>query len=254
MTPRVVEEVRAPLPIPLWLHPEWASAFPWLVQGTTGQGRDGFDLGLGGDAAVGRVLDRWRQVRQSLGFPTLFVGRQVHGASLALHDAAAVRGLAILDDVDGHVVPQPGVVAAVTVADCVPVFVIDPARRVGALLHAGWRGVAAGILERAVGLLHMRGSPPERLLVHLGPAICGACYEVGPEVHAAVRPDVPPPAHPVPLDLRAALADRAVRAGVPRTGVTRSAFCTRCHSDRFASHRAGRHERQAAVLGVRRTP
>lgn len=253
MTGRIVEEVAAPLPVPLWCHPEWADAFPWLVQGTTGQGEHGFDLGLGGDAPIGAVLGRWRQLRQALGFPGLVVGRQVHGATVATADGTT-RGLAILDDVDGHLVTRPGVVAAVTVADCVPVFLVNATRRIGGVLHAGWRGVAAGILERALGLLELLGSPPAELRLHLGPAICGRCYEVGPEVHAAVLPDRAPPPAPAPIDLRSVLAARAMRAGVPPDAITCSAFCTRCHGERFASHRAGRRERQAAVLGLRRTP
>src|SRR5690606_7559315 len=87
------------------------------------------------------------------------------------------------DGADGHLTVLPGTSFAVTVADCVPVFVAHPTGA-AALLHAGWRGTAAGILPAAVRLLADRGAAATHLRVHLGPAICGACYEVSPDVYA----------------------------------------------------------------------
>src|SRR5205085_7847567 len=107
-----------------------------------------------------------------------------------------------------------------SVADCVPASIVDPARRVVAVVHAGWRGTAGGILEAALGELARSGSDPAALRVHFGPAICGDCYEVGPEVHAAVNPALPAPEAPAPIDLRAALARRATGAGAPAERVT----------------------------------
>ncbi len=78
---------------------------------------------------------------------------------------------------------ETGVLLTVTVADCVPVFLADPDSRAIALLHAGWRGAVAGIMDRGIRALEaLRGVSPSGLRVHLGPAICGACYEVGPDV------------------------------------------------------------------------
>jgi copper oxidase (laccase) domain-containing protein len=94
-------------------------------------------------------------------------------------------------------------------------------------------------------------SSPEKLWVHCGPAICGECYEVGPEVHAGVRPDREPPTAPTPIDLRAAVAERVLAMGVPAEQVTISAHCTRCGSPDFFSHRAGSPGRQMGILGIR---
>ncbi len=85
--------------------------------------------------------------------------------------------------------------------------------------------------------------------MHLGPAICGACYEVGPEVHAALGLEVPPLAAPV--DLREALARQARAAGVPPESITISSLCTLCGDGNLFSHRGGRSERQVAILGLR---
>lgn len=142
---------------------------------------------------------------------------------------------------------------AVTVADCVPVFLVDPHRRRVALLHAGWRGIAAGILEEGIDLLTERGeSRAEDLLIHFGPAICGTCYEVGPEVHLAL--DQPDPGCPTPLDLRAVLTARALDRGVMQAHITRSAFCSRCGGSPFFSHRGGAAQRQVGFMGIRTNP
>jgi hypothetical protein len=137
----------------------------------------------------------------------------------------------------------------VTVADCVPVFVVDPHRRVVGLLHAGWRGTAAGILEAGVSLLAGQSeAEPGNLLVHLGPAICGSCYEVGPEVHAALG--LHEPGTPTPVDLRGLLAEKALDLGVMGANITRSTFCTLCGASPFFSHRGGATQRQVGFLGI----
>jgi copper oxidase (laccase) domain-containing protein len=129
---------------------------------------------------------------------------------------------------------------------------VDPDHQAVALLHAGWRGAAAGIVERGINrLADSWGAAPERLRLHCGPAICEACYEVGPEVHAAVHPDREPPPGPAPIDLRQAIARRAVGLGLRAEHVTVSAHCTRCGAPDFFSHRGGSPERQMGVLGVR---
>lgn len=247
-----VREQLAPGAVPLWQHPDWAVRFPWLVQGTTGRGDEdeAFDLGLAGGQPVGAVLSRWAALRRALGMPAAVHARQVHGADLVEHSAPAAPGLLIMEGVDGHATRGPGLLLAVSVADCVPVFLVHAKSHSVAVVHAGWRGTAAGIVERAVE--HLRGSAgPAALWLHCGPSICGRCYEVGPDVHAAVRPGAAAPPAPAPLDLRAAIAERAHAAGVPSGQITGSEHCTRCGPGRFFSHRAGSAARQMGVLGVR---
>ena len=151
---------------------------------------------------------------------------------------------------DGHATADSGVLLAVTVADCVPIYLLDVDARAVALLHGGWRGIAAGILQRGITLLGARwGTDPRRLLVHLGPAICGACYEVGPEVFDALGVEVPSRA--APIDVRGVLAQQARAAGVPPESITVSGVCTLCGDGNLFSHRGGRSERQVAFLGIR---
>lgn len=233
-------------------HPLWAREFPWLVQGTTlrGSAAEPFDLGMFSDASTSRaVLGNWERLRQASGCPRVVHAHQLHGAEVRLH-ARGPAGLHVAEPCDGHATASEGTLLAVTVADCVPVSVVDPRRRSVALLHAGWRGAAAGILERGLSVLAERmGSPPAELLVHLGPAICGRCYEVGPEVFRGLG--LPEPAEPALLDLRSVLARRALAAGVPAAGITVSAHCTRCGGSGLFSHRGGDRARQAGFLGLR---
>jgi YfiH family protein len=104
---------------------------------------------------------------------------QVHGTTLV--DAAGLAA-AEVPVADGAFVRAPGVVCAVMTADCLPVLLCDQSGSVVAALHAGWRGLQAGILERAVEAL---GVPGVRLLAYLGPAIGPQAFEVGDEVRRA---------------------------------------------------------------------
>lgn len=249
-TARALAEVADPRgDVPIWVHPEWAERFPWLLQGITGAGPDRpFDLALFGQGRPSDVMGRWWALGRAVGAPRIVHGHQVHGAAVRVHDAG-VPGLHVSLATDGHVTRATDTLLAVSIADCVPVSLVEPEQRIVALLHAGWRGVASSILERGLEVLRERLAVDAGALhVHLGPAICGRCYEVGPEVHRGLG--LPEPARPAPLDLRAVLVRRALRAGVSAEHVTTSTWCTRCGDSPFFSHRGGRPERQVAFLGI----
>jgi YfiH family protein len=224
--------------VPLFVHPDWARDFPWLVQGLTG--REAGNFSMFGAQSAGAFHDRWRELRKWTGARAAVLGRQVHGNRVLVH-AEFAAGLLLADDSDGHMTAAPGVLLAVSVADCVPVFVVDAQKRTVAVLHAGWRGTATGIVGRCIKMMGTN------VLVHFGPAICGACYEVGAEVHTALGLD--PPDRAGPVDLRGVLASQLMLLGVPRDKITTSSWCTRCGDSEFYSHRAGHAERQVAVIG-----
>jgi YfiH family protein len=229
----------------LHVHPGWDGELPWVAQGITG--RNG-DMSLFGRSPAGQVVPRWQGLRDGLLCHTILHARQVHRDTVLRHDDVP-PGLLIARDADGHATRRPGLLLAVTVADCVPISIAAPGAQAVALLHGGWRGVAAGILERGVGLLHHDfGAEPGDMYVHLGPAICGACFEVGPEVPEGLGMDGAGVSH---VDLRALLALRAIALGVDPARITVSAFCTRHGDSPFYSHRGGCAERQIAVLAVR---
>lgn len=206
--------------------PGWDVSQPWLEAGTTWRGQDPLAMG-------------WTSVVRS---------RQVHGAVTRLH-ADLPAGENIVGDGDGHVTRSAGLLLTVTLADCVPVFVADPVQRAVALLHAGWRGAAAGVVERGLGVMaEAFGSDAEELFVHLGPAICGECYEVGPEVFAALGEPVPSAA--APIDLRGVIRRRTIAAGVETGHLSVSDECTLCGDGRYYSHRRGDTGRHRGFVGI----
>lgn len=201
-------------------------------------------FGLASMEPVRDVMARWTELRRELrsGGPRFATASQVHGNRVVVH-GSDWEGWLRVDDADGHVAVERGTAMAVTVADCVPVFVAHPSGAI-ALLHSGWRGTAARIVEQGIAALAHRGLPPSELRVHLGPAICGRCYEVSPDVYAQLtgrRPDAP-----ATVDLRSLIADHARAAGVRH--ISTSPACTRCDNDRFFSHRAGDEGRQLGVM------
>jgi YfiH family protein len=247
-----VEEVLGTT-LPAWVHPEWASTFPWLVQGTTTRSYRDSVLDFrapGGADSSPRPGESWRRLLSLTRMTKVAYSGQVHEADVRLHgptEGGSDEG----KPYDGHVTERVGVLLGVTVADCVPVFVVSSAPRAIAVLHAGWRGAARGILERGLEMIGRHaGVRSQDLLVHLGPAICGNCYEVGPEVFSALG-GATPPARRL-LDLRGVLAARAVAAGVDSTNVTVSAHCTRCTGSDLFSHRGGDDGRGVGYLGIRR--
>jgi YfiH family protein len=249
---RRVAEVQDGGEIPLWRNPEWTERFQWLVQGTTASGsRPGtLDFGLFGDGPVGLAIDRWRRLREVTGFPTAVHSRQVHGAGVAEWAGGLPPGLVVTEGEDAHITASGGILATVSVADCVPVFLVRERSRVAGIAHAGWRGVAAGVIEAALKTLAPGGDVTD-VRIHCGPSICGECYEVGPEVFRAVRPDVPPPDENRPIDLVAAIGMRATSAGIAPDRITASRHCTLCGEGSFFSHRGGSKGRQLGVIGLR---
>jgi YfiH family protein len=234
---------------------EWADRYG-VVAGITTRGR-GFSLGLWSEENVGQVMSRWRAVGAAFRarFPGLVLAHQVHGTALAWHRAAG-EGWMILDGLDGHATSARGLLLTVTVADCIPVYLVVPQKQVLALLHAGWRGVAGGVLERGIELLKREAfARASDIVMHCGVGICGSCYEVGSEVMERLTPRQRPGISRATdasgrVDLRAVLVRQAGELGI--TEVSVSPWCTAHDRDRFFSHRAsgGRDGRMIAYAGM----
>jgi len=221
---------------------EWAEQYG-LVAGITTRP---LSLGLWSEEPVGQVIGRWRAFRAAFDtrFPAVVLSHQVHGTALQWHEPLP-EGWLILDGIDGHATNEPGVLLTITVADCIPVYLAVPSTGALALVHAGWRGTAGGILQRAVDLLTSRGfARASDIVVHCGVGICGECYEVGSEV--ADRFGRPGSTH---LDLRGILAQQAHGLGIREVSI--SPWCSAEERERFFSHRAsrGRDGRMVAYLG-----
>lgn len=144
---------------------------------------------------------------------------------------------------DALVTAEPAVPLFMTFADCVPILVYDPVRHALGLVHAGWRGTAAGVLKETIHTLRgLFGTRPEDLCIAFGPAIGPCHYEVGPEVVETFRRcgNVPVIARPsqdgrVYLDLIGSNERQAAALGVRR--FFHAGICTACHTELFFSHR-----------------
>jgi copper oxidase (laccase) domain-containing protein len=247
-------------PIPRAEVPRWREQYG-VVAGIT---RKPYDLGLWTKDPVGEVSTRWREFRRvEPGFGLHVLGNQVHGTEIARSRQPTADGprstMITLEGVDGHLTSDRGTMLCVTVADCTPVYLLALDRASErplsvALLHAGWRGTAGGILKKGVELL-LAAQPSSRLVCHLGVSICGPCYEVGPEVFDAMAPwaDDQRPQAPGPrpakgqLDVRAVLAKQAAALGIDE--VTTSIHCTR-HGEGWYSHRGADAGRMVGYLGL----
>ena len=176
--------------------------------------------------------------------------KQVHG--IAVVDAAAAAKTGESLRADAAFARATGMVCAVMVADCMPVFLADETGSAVAVAHAGWRGLCGGVLEAAVRAL---GEPPAKLLAWLGPAIGPRVYEVGDEVrdafiaseHRAGQAFVATrPGHWL-LDLYAIARSRLEESGVRR--IHGGGFCTYSDPARFYSFRRdGSSGRMAALI------
>jgi hypothetical protein len=224
---------------------EWAERYG-LVAGVTTRP---LNLGLWSEEPVGQVIGRWRAFRSAFAtrFSAIVLAHQVHGAEVRWHETLP-DGWLVLDGIDGHATNDRGVLLTITVADCIPVYLVVPHKGALALVHAGWRGIVGGILDHAVELLKWRGfAKTSDIVMHCGVGICGSCYEVGSEV--ADRFGQPGATH---LDLREILAQQARGLGIRDVSV--SPWCSAEGRDRFFSHRAsrGRDGRMVAYLGYPR--
>lgn len=267
------------------VHFPGLAAFPGLVHAVStrrGGVSDGpfASLNLGWTVGDERenVEANYRRLAASLGLPRehLTTTWQVHG-NIIVRVGAADRG-SMIAKADGIITDQPDLPLTQRYADCTPVLVYDPQRHAIGLVHAGWRGAVAGVTSALVqAMAQAFDSDPARLVAVVGPAIGPCCYEVGPEVVAAVQGALADSAglliwpgdraggRPAPaarsaeaphndrphFDLWQANRRQLAQAGVQQIEV--AGVCTRCRRDTYFSHRGdgGRTGRFAAVMMLR---
>jgi len=202
-------------------------------------------------------------VYSALGFSAdqVITAHQVAGQHVAVVDGRQAGS--VLPRTDGLICATPGLLLMLRYADCVPIMLWDPSHRAIGVVHAGWRGTVQGIAAHAAqSMVATFGCLPDDLRAVIGPAICPCCFEVGPEVPQAleeafgsaaqawVTPGQGDRAH---VDLWQANAWQLRKSGVGHVHIDTT--CTRCHRDRFFSHRGdgGRTGRFAALIGMRPT-
>lgn len=227
------------------LSPEWPA--PDAVKALVSTRQGGFSQGpwrslnLGancGDEGEHVDANRRRLTRLLPGAPRWL--KQVHGTAVASFTSDTGSPGERLPGADASVTSLRHVVLAVLTADCLPVLLCDTSgTRVG-IAHAGWRGLAAGVIENAVREMCV---PPADLLAWLGPAIGGDVYEVGDEVRSAFLKHGSGfvteafQAHGDRWKLHLVAAARGILQGVGLRQVFGGSWCTFSDPDRFYSHR-----------------
>jgi len=184
--------------------------------------------------------------------------RQVHGARIVRGGEIGPQGV----EADGawdRVERLRGAYLAVRTADCVPILLAARDGSLVAAVHAGWRGTAQRIVERAICLLEEQGCPPGGLVAASGPSIGACCYPVSPDVATAVADACGVPVETIArtepgrvrLDLQAANREQMLAAGIPEDSIHQAPWCTACAADLFFSYRreGGAAGRQLSLIG-----
>lgn len=220
------------------LPPPYVETFPIL------SAVDGFDHGFvarepGVDVgttdrelALEKLEPHYRRALAADGidFDHVILAEQVHGDGIAVVEAGSEGNLSPIPDVDGLITGQAGVALGIYVADCCPVWLVDPQRRVGGLVHSGRKGSELGIAGRAIEKMQGQfGCLPADLVVVLGPCIRPPAYEV----------DIAPMIH-----------DSCRAAGIPEEQIHDTGSDTAADLERYYSYRMekGRTGRMLAYL------
>jgi len=250
-----------------WLAPSWASGRVGALMSTREGGQSGgpfasMNLGVAVGDAPERVAANRARFAVVCGAAPVFL-RQVHGTRVVRIGAGDALPEAPVHDADASVTTEPGVACTVQVADCLPVLFAAPGGRGVAAAHAGWRGLAAGVLEATVaGLCEAVDCGPGELDAWLGVCIGPRAFAVGADVLEAfaAAPGGPDhrrfaPSQPGKwlADLAGLAQDRLAAAGVER--VSAAAGCAFEDASRFFSYRRDRVTgRMAAAVWIARRP
>ncbi len=258
-----IEPMEQAMLLPDWGAPDWVRAFsttrggglssgPWgLADGASG----GLNLGMGcGDDPAAVAANRAR-LRRFLPSAPVWL-RQVHGCDV-LHVERSPDGDCVPPVADAMVSDRPACVLAIQTADCLPVLFADSRRRVVGAAHAGWRGLAGGVLEATVESMLALGASPASLHAWIGPGIGPDAFEVGDDVRQAfVGRDPGAAVHFRPragmpgkwlADLPSLAMHRLVAAGV--SAIVPSGLCTVADPARFYSYRRdGQCGRMASLI------
>ena len=217
------------------------------------------NIGLSGTDNMEHVKENYERVAAAFGSsPSQMVMTfQIHGTKVirvgrddAGKGPVRERGW---DDVDGMVTDEPGLILGTFFADCVPLMLVDPARRAIGTCHSGWKGTVGRI--GAVTLEKMReefGTRPEDVICAIGPSICRDCYEVSEDVAGRFRAEFAGHQDEIltdkgdghsQLDLWAACRITFLEAGIRPGHILTTDICTCCNPEVLFSHRATRGQR-----------
>ena len=252
---------------------EMEGAVPYLsfpMFRDTGLVTDGFSTRLGGvsegcfsslnlsfdrgdDRAA--VAENFRRMGEALGVrcEDMVLSQQTHTTNIRIvTDEDRGKGITRerdYTDIDGLITNVPGICLVTTYADCVPLYFLDPVKKVIALSHSGWRGTVGKIGKKTVELMHDNfGSDPADILAAVGPSVCQDCYEVSADVIDRFKEVFDQsawdelfyekPDGKYQLDLWKANEKIFLEAGIRKDHIAVTNVCTHCNSGLLYSHRA----------------
>lgn len=196
----------------------------------------------------------------------LVMSNQVHGDCVRVVTSADWKSDPygkVSYEADGLMTATPGVALVIFTADCIPVLLYDPVRRVIAAVHAGWRGTAGGIVTRAVEKMEdVYGCDPAHILAAIGPGICPECFETHEDVPNAMMAALATPVlqhiqikenGKFAVDLKGINALRLEQAGLDPANIAVCGECPSCLGEKYWSHRKCGNNRgsMAAVIQLR---
>ncbi len=237
-------------------HPAWSGAahgFSTRLGGVSPSPWDSLNLGAGRGDAPERVEENFRRFCAAVGTHSdaVIKNHQVHGAvvrRVTSREEAVELSQSGTFPADALVTQVPGLCLTVFSADCIPVLLYDPVRRVVGAAHAGWRGTAAGVVFQAIHtMVRDYGCTPGDILAAIGPGISSCCFETHADVPEGLRQGLheqaEPFIHPLPggkkfrVDLKGANARWLEQAGLFPEHIALCPVCTACRPDLFWSHR-----------------
>lgn len=250
---------------PLFRSPAIFSAFPNLIMaestrhgGCSPSPYTSLNVGINTNDAPDHIAENQRRLLAAIGAEngSLATAHQVHGT-----ECLYVTQPGRYDGVDALLTDQPGLLVGVTVADCVPILLYDPAHQAVAAVHAGWRGTAGNIVAKTIEQMQAHfQTHPALCYAYIGTCIDDVSYEIGAEVAAQFEADVirtEPGADGLPqryrLDLKAANVQACRKMGIPAEQIGVSAFSTVLDNDDYFSYRAesGETGRFMALIGLK---
>ena len=230
------------------------SAAPW----------DSLNLGVGRGDDPAAVAENYRRFCGTVGVDEhrAVLSKQVHETTVRVCTVAdAGKGLGSLRDytADALITNQPDLPLVVFSADCGIILLYDPVQRAVGAVHAGWRGCAAGILEKTVAAMTAEyGTKPENMLAAIGPCIGQCCFETDGDVPAAMEAALGNDASPCVerrgakyhVDLAGLNRQWLLRSGLTPDHIDTCGLCTACRPDLFWSHRKMGEARGAQIAMI----
>lgn len=223
---------------------------------------NGLNLGFRVKDDESAVRENYRLIASDMGLDldATVLSKQTHTDNIRIISkddlGKGITRTSDIEDTDGLLTNIEGAALVVFAADCTPVLLFDPAQKVAAAIHSGWRGSVKKIAPKCVGLMETKfGSNPRDILVAIGPCIGQCCFEFGSDAtdYFDIKYLKDSKDGKYMVDLRSYILDSLTSVGVNKNNIDICDACTMCNTDKFYSFRANKDKtgRQAAIIMIK---